>query len=187
MARAVDSPRVINIGDLRDLAARRLPKAAFDYVDGGAEAEATLRENCRIFDDVTLRPRNAVATPGCELGVSVLGSQLKLPLLLGPVGSSRLFYPRGEEAAARAAGAAGTVYVLSTLSGCGLEDVKAASSGPVWYQLYLVGGRDVASAAIERARKRRSSALARSRRWRRPERHEGARGQQPMGEGPPSR
>src|SRR5215470_435794 len=138
MARAVDSPRILNIGDLRHLAERRLPKAVFDYLDGGAEAEVTLRENCSVFDEVTLRPRNAVATPRCELGVSVLGSRLELPLLLGPVGSSRLFYPRGEEAAAHAAGGAGTVYVLSTLSGCRLEDVKAASSGPAWYQLYLV-------------------------------------------------
>ena len=77
---------------------------------------------------------------------------LELPFLLAPIGSSRLLYPRGEVLAARAAGAAGTAYVLSTLSGCRLEDVKAASRGPVWYQLYLVGGRDVARAAIARAR-----------------------------------
>jgi len=70
-----------------------------------------------------------------------------------------MFYPRGEEVAARAAGEAGTAYVLSTLSGCRLEDVKAASSGPVWYQLYLVGGRDVATAAVERARTAGFSAL----------------------------
>src|SRR5262249_15889935 len=126
---------------------------------GGAEAEVTLLENCRVFDDVTLRPRNAIATPGCELGVSVLGIQLKLPLLLGPVGSSRLFCPRGEEAAARPARAARTGYVLPTLSGWKLGGGKAGSSGPVWYQLYLVGGRDVASAAIARARKAGYSAL----------------------------
>jgi len=71
-----------------------------------------------------------------------------------------MFYPRGEEAAARAAGAAGTAYILSTLSGCRLEDVKAATNGPAWYQLYLVGGRDVASAAISRARAVGYSALA---------------------------
>ena len=159
MSRAVDSPRVLNIGDLRRLAKRRLPRAVFDYIDGGADAELTLRENCRVFDDVTFRPRNAVAIPRCDLRVSVLGSRLELPLLLGPVGSSRMFYPRGEEAAAHAAGAAGTAYVLSTLSGCRLEDVKAASSGPVWYQLYLVGGRDVGTAAIERARTAGFSAL----------------------------
>ncbi len=159
MSRAVDSPGVVNIGDLRRLAERRLPRAVFDYIDGGADAELTLRENCRVFDEVTFRPRNAVAVPRCDLRVSVLGARLELPLLLGPVGSSRMFYPRGEEAAARAAGAAGTAYALSTLSGCRLEDVKAASSGPVWYQLYLVGGREVATAAIQRARTAGFSAL----------------------------
>jgi L-lactate dehydrogenase (cytochrome) len=160
MSRAVESPRVVNIADLRLLAERRLPRPVFDYIDGGADAELTLRENCRVFDDVILRPRNAVAIPQCDLHVSVLGRRLELPFLLAPVGSSRMFYPRGEEAAERAAGAAGTAYVLSTLSGCKLEDVKAASSGPVWYQLYLVGGRDVASGAIARARAAGYSALA---------------------------
>jgi L-lactate dehydrogenase (cytochrome) len=75
-----------------------------------------------------------------------------MPLLLAPVGSSRLFYPRGEEVAAKCAGAAGTVYIQSTLSGCRLEDVAAASAGTVWYQLYLIGGRDASLAVIERAR-----------------------------------
>ena len=160
MPYAVDSPRVVNISDLRRLAERRLPRAVFDYIDGGADAELTLRENCRVYDDVILRPRNAVAIPECDLHVTVLGRRLELPFLLAPVGSSRMFYPRGEEAAARAAGAAGTAYILSTLSGCRLEDVKAASIGPVWYQLYLVGGREVAGATIERARLAGFSALA---------------------------
>ena len=127
MARAVDSPRVVNIADLRLMAERRMPRAVFDYIDGGADAEFTLRENCRVFDDVILRPRNAVAIPQCDLHVTVLGQRLELPFLLAPVGSSRMFYPRGEEAAARAAGAAGTAYILSTLSGCRLEDVKAGT------------------------------------------------------------
>ncbi len=144
--------RVVNIEDLRLAAERRLPRAVFDYIDGGADREVTLRENGQAFERVAFRPRSAVATPRCDLRTTVLGVPLALPLLLAPVGSSRLFYPRGEVAAARAAGTAGTAYILSTLSGCRLEDVKAASSGPVWYQLYLVGGRDVASAAIERAR-----------------------------------
>jgi len=155
----VDSPRVLNIGDLRRLAKRRLPRALFDYIDGGAEGEVTLGENCRVFDTVTLRPRCAVATPSCDLRTSLLGTTLDLPLLLAPLGSSRMFYPRGESVAARAAGAAGTAYILSTLSGSSLEAVKAASSGPVWYQLYLIGGRDVALAAIERARRAAISAL----------------------------
>jgi len=100
-----------------------------------------------------------VATPDCHLQTTVLGASLALPLLLAPVGSSRLFYSRGEAVAAEAAGRAGTAYILSTLSGCRLEEVRAASKGPVWYQLYLVGGRDVAKGAIERARAAGFSAL----------------------------
>ena len=157
--RSLASHRVVNIADLRRLAQRRLPRIVFDYIDGGAEAEVTLRENSRAFDAVTFRPRCAVATSTCDLRTTVLGTKLEMPLLLGPVGSTRMFYPRGEALSARAAGAAGTVYTLSTLSGSTLEEVKAASDGPVWYQLYLLGGHDVARAAIERARKAGFSAL----------------------------
>jgi isopentenyl diphosphate isomerase/L-lactate dehydrogenase-like FMN-dependent dehydrogenase len=151
MPRSVQPPRVLNIEDLRRAAKRRLPRLVFDYIDGGAEAELTLRANCRAFEAVTFRPRCAVATPACDLRTTVLGTPLSMPLILAPVGSSRLIYPRGEEVAAHAAGAAGIAYALSTLSGCRLEDVAAASKGPVWYQLYLVGGRDCALSAIERA------------------------------------
>ncbi|HXK11945.1 MAG TPA: alpha-hydroxy acid oxidase [Vicinamibacteria bacterium] len=159
MARRVTSPQVVNIEDLRRLARRRLPRVAFDYIDGGADGEVTLRENRRVFDDVLFRPRSAVATSRSDLRTAVLGTDLALPVLLAPVGSCRLFYPRGEAVAARAAGAAGTVYILSTLSGTRLEEVKAASSGPCWYQLYLCGGRDVARSTIARARAAGFSAL----------------------------
>ena len=153
------SPGVVNIADLRRLAQRRLPRIAFDYIDGGADAERTLAANCHAFDEVLLRPRGAVAAPSCDLRTDVLGTALDLPLLLAPIGSSRMFYPRGEAVAAREAGAAGTAYILSTLSGCPLEEVKAASTGPVWYQVYLAGGRDVATAAIDRARAAGFSAI----------------------------
>src|SRR5437016_3112353 len=158
-ARSVEPPRIINIEDLRSAAKRRLPRVVFDYIDGGAEDEWTLRENCHAFEEVTFRPRCAVATPPCGLRVSVLGTSLSMPLILAPVGSSRLMYPHGEEAAASAAGAAGIAYALSTLSGCRLEDVADASKGPLWYQLYLVGGRDCALSAIERAKAAGFSAL----------------------------
>ena len=153
------SPRVVNIEDLRSLARHRLPKVVFDYIDGGAEGEVTLLENRRAFDGVTFRPRHAVAVPYCDLRACVVGVDLSFPVLLAPVGYSRLMHPGGEVAAARAAGAAGTAYILSTISGHRLEDVKAASSGPVWYQLYLTGGRETAEAAIERARAVGFSAL----------------------------
>ena len=148
----MSSPRVVNIEDLRQLARRRLPKVVFDYLDGGAEGEVTLRHNRQAFDAVTFRPRHAVSLPGVDLRTTVLGHELAFPALLAPVGYSRIMHVAGEPAAARAAGAAGTAYVLSTMSGYALEDVKAASAGPVWYQLYLLGGRAVAESAIERAR-----------------------------------
>ena len=159
MARSVAAPRVVNIADLRREAKRRLPRAVFDYIDGGADAEITLAENCRAFDRPTFRPRCAVAMPTVDLKTTVLGTSISMPLVLGPVGSCRLFYPRGEEAAAHAAGEAGTIYTLSTLSGCCLEDVRKASRGPCWYQLYLCGGRDVATKTIDRARTAGFSAL----------------------------
>jgi len=150
---------VVNISDLRTRAQQRLPRVVFDYIDGGADAERTLRENCRVFDDLTFRPRGGVATPAVDLRVSLLGQAFALPFLLAPIGSSRMFFPRAEEHAARAAGSAGTGYILSTLSGCRLEDVKAATAGPAWYQVYLVGGRDVGEAAIARAKAAGYSAL----------------------------
>ena len=158
-SKSVKSPRVVNIEDLRNLARRRLPKMVFDYLDGGAEAEVTLRENCRAFERVTFRPRQAVAVPACDLRTRVLGIDVSFPALLAPVGYSRLMHPGGEVAAARAAGAAGTAYILSTISGHRLEDVKAGSSGAVCYQLYLLGGREAAEGAIERARAAGYSAL----------------------------
>jgi len=149
----------VNIADLRQAAKRRLPRVVFDYIDGAAEAEVTLRENCRAFEDILFRPRSAVATPSCDLSTTVLGTKIDLPLLLAPVGSSRTFWPRGEEVAAREAGEAGTTYILSTLSGCHVSNVRKASRGQVWFQLYLVGGRDVALGGIERAKAAGCSAL----------------------------
>ena len=152
MSRRVAPPHVLNIEDLRRQARRRMPRVVFDYIDGGAEREVTLKENCRAYDDVLLRPRSAVATRQVDLATTVLGTTIDLPFMLAPVGSSRLFWPRGEEEAARAAGEAGTGYILSTLSGSRLEDVRAATRGPAWYQLYLVGGRNVALSTIARAK-----------------------------------
>lgn len=151
--------RVINIEDLRRLAHRRLPRAVFDYLDGGAEDENTLRENCRAFQDITFRPRSAVAVKECNLGVRVLGQELSFPAMLAPVGYSRLMHPGGEVAAAKAAGQGGTGYILSTISGHKLEAVKTATKGPAWYQLYLLGGREAAEAGIDRARRAGYSAL----------------------------
>ena len=144
--------QAVNIADLRRMAQRRLPPVVFDYIDGGAEDEITLRANERAFADVTFRPRQCVQTPNPDLRTTVLGTTFDVPFLLAPLGFCRMFYPRGESVAAREAHAAGTAYILSTFSGQRLEDVRADTNGPLWYQLYVPGGRAVAEAAIARAR-----------------------------------
>jgi L-lactate dehydrogenase (cytochrome) len=152
-------PTVVNIDDLRKMAKRRLPRVVFDYLDGGADSEITLRENCRVFDDINFRPRWAVAVPECDIRTRVLSFDLSFPAILAPVGYSRMMHRGGEVAAAAAAGDAGTIYTLSTISGHPLENVRAATKGPAWYQLYLVGGRAVAEHTIDRAKKAGFNAL----------------------------
>jgi L-lactate dehydrogenase (cytochrome) len=152
LARSVAFPRVINIHDFRRLARQRLPAVVFAYIDGGAEDEVTLRENVAAFGDITFRPRQCVAVPSCDLRTTVLGQTFDLPFLLAPVGFCRMFYPQGELHAARAANEAGTAYILSTFSGTRLEDVRAGTSGPLWFQLYVPGGREVAEATMARAK-----------------------------------
>jgi isopentenyl diphosphate isomerase/L-lactate dehydrogenase-like FMN-dependent dehydrogenase len=141
----------VNIEDLRKLAERRLPRAVFDYLDGGAESERSLRENQLAFESILFRPRNAVAVPNCDLRVKVLAAELSFPAILAPIGYSRLIHPQGECASSAGAGKAGTAYILSTISGHRLEDVRAASKGPLWYQLYLLGGRAAAEPTLQRA------------------------------------
>jgi L-lactate dehydrogenase (cytochrome) len=143
---------VLNIADLRRLAKRRLPRVVFDYIDGGADAEVTLRDNVKAYEELTFRPRGAVAIPACDLKTTILGAHLELPFVLAPIGSSRMFYPNGEVLAARAAGKAGTGYILSTLSGTPMEQVRAATSGPAWYQVYLCGGREASIKMLKRAK-----------------------------------
>jgi L-lactate dehydrogenase (cytochrome) len=159
VSRILNSSQVVNIEDLRRIARDRLPRAVFDYLDGGAEGEITLTENCRAFRDVTFRPRGAVAIGDCNLKTTVLGHEISFPAMCAPVGYSRMMHPGGEVVAARAAGEAGTGYILSTISGHKMEDVRAASKGPVFYQLYLMGGRAAAEGALDRARRVGFSAL----------------------------
>ena len=142
------------------MAKKRLPKAVFDYIDGGADGEVTLRENTRAFEEVVFRPRNAVSVKNCDLRTNVLGCELSFPLILAPLGFTRLFHPEGERGAAQAAGAAGIAYCLSSFSGYHVDELRKVTKGPLWYQLYLAGGRDVVEASLERAQKAGFSVLA---------------------------
>ncbi len=146
--------RAVNIEDLRRLAKRRLPRVVFDYIDGGSGAEVhDARELRAPSRRMTFRARNAVARMECRLQTTVLGdADSSCRFYSRRSAAAAMFFPRGECVAAAEAGKAGTIYTLSTLSGCALEDVKAAATGPVWYQLYLLGGRDAAVGAIARAR-----------------------------------
>lgn len=152
-------PGIASIEDLRRAARRRLPKMVFDYIDGGADEERTMRANMEAFGEITWRPKGAVRLETVETRTTVLSQELAFPVILAPVGSSRMFWPEGEAAAARAAGKAGIIYTLSTLSGTRLEEVRAASTGACWYQLYLCGGREVAESALARAQAAGYSAL----------------------------
>ncbi len=146
------SPRIINIADLRAAARARLPNVVFDYLDGAAEKETTLRDNEAAFDEVFFRPRLALKIPKVDLSTRVLGVDVALPLLLAPIGLSRMMHPRGELAAAAGAARAGTGYILSTVSGYPLEAVIGENQNS-FFQLYLMGGREVSERTIARAKK----------------------------------
>ena len=132
----------------------------FDYVDGGAEGEVTLRDNRRSWDEVLFRPHNATHIPKPDLRTNVLGFDLALPLLLGPIGFTRLINSQGERAVAQAAGAEGVGFCMSSFSGWPGEEVAKAANAPLWYQLYLAGGRDVCEATLARVWKAGFRALA---------------------------
>ena len=143
---------IVNIEDLRKIARRRLPRALFDYVDGGAEDEYTLRANRLDFQRYTFSPRVLVDVSDRDQSTTVLGERLATPLILAPTGFTGVLAPRGEILAARAAAKKGAVFTLSTMSICSLEEVARAALGPLWFQLYVWRDREVTRSLVERAR-----------------------------------
>lgn len=139
------------IGDYRELARRRLPRQLFDYIDGGAYEESTLSANVTDLESVTLRQRVMRDVSERGQAVRVLGQDLAMPVILGPVGLAGMFSPRAEVHAARAAGAAGVPFVESTVSICSLEEVAAATERPPWFQLYVMRDRSFAADLMARA------------------------------------
>lgn len=144
--------RAINIDDLRATARRKLPRMLFDFIEGGAEDESTIRANRRAFDAVYLRPRVLVDVASRSLRTVVAGQDIELPVLLAPAGLARIAGRGGESAAARAAAAAGTVSVVSTASSVSLEEIAASTDRPQWFQLYPWGNRDEVTTMIGRAK-----------------------------------
>jgi L-lactate dehydrogenase (cytochrome) len=148
----IDPQRLFSVEEARRFARRRLPGVVFDYVDGAAGDEITVRANRQAFHELALRQ----ATPGTDgrpsIATTVLGTPVELPVLLGPCGLVSLVHPGGALASARAAAAQGTISVLSTVAGTPLEPVAAGAPGPKWFQVYAPGGVDEATALAERAR-----------------------------------
>ncbi len=145
--------RIKTVADARRLAHRRLPGPVWDYIEGGAGAETTLRANIDAYELVQFLPRvGAVTGDAPDLSTSVLGTSVSMPLLLGPVGFTRMMDPAGDLAAVGAAGAAGTLATLSSMSGHTIAEVAAAATGPAWFQLYFLGGRTGAEQLVDRAK-----------------------------------
>jgi L-lactate dehydrogenase (cytochrome) len=143
---------VVNIEDLRRLARKRLPRSIFDFLDGGSYDEVTLRANRADLDRLRFRPRVLVDVSQRSLATRVFGAEQAMPIVLAPLGLAGLFARRGEIQAARAAERCGTPFCLSTASICSIEEVRAATQKPFWFQLYMHKNRDHARRLIERAR-----------------------------------
>ena len=148
---ASEIDRCVNVADFEALARRRMEPAYFDYFAGGAEDERTLGRNREGFDRFAFLPHVLVDVSRVETATRVLDTQVSMPILLAPTAYHRLADPEGEIASARAAGAAGTLMVASTLSTRTLEEIAAAASGPLWFQLYVYRDRALTERLTRRA------------------------------------
>jgi L-lactate dehydrogenase (cytochrome) len=148
-----------SVEDLRRIARRRLPGGVFDYIDGAAEDELTLRANQEALGRIGFRPRVLRGLPNVEASTTLLGQALPYPLVLAPTGFTRIADPEGELAVARAAARAGLVYTLSTLSTRSIEEVRSVSGGRLWFQVYAWRDRGLVREMVERAAAARYEAL----------------------------
>ena len=148
-----------SIGDLRELARRRIPRAMFDYADGGSYEERTLRRNAADLDALSFRQRVMVDVADIRLATTLLGGGVSMPLAIAPTGLAGFFHADGEILGARAAAAFGIPFCLSTMSICSIEDVRAATSQPFWFQQYLMRDRGFNQELIDRAGAAQCSAL----------------------------
>jgi (S)-mandelate dehydrogenase len=147
-----DLSRAYSIEDLRRLAKRRLPRAVFDFFDGGAEDEVTLRDNRAAFERVRLLPRVLVDVAAVDLRAELLGREAALPLAIGPTGGISAGRPGAELMLARAAKVAGVPFTLATPAAFTIEQVASEVGGRLWFQLYAVRNREFRERLVERAR-----------------------------------
>jgi L-lactate dehydrogenase (cytochrome) len=151
--------KYLTIEDLMQAAKRRVPKQFFDYADSGAWTEQTYRANTADFEKITLRQRVAVNLENRNLGSTMLGQPVSMPVAIAPVGSTGMQAPDGEIKAAKAAEKFGIPFTLSTMSICSIEDVAENTTKPFWFQLYVMRDRPFVERMIDRAKAAKCSAL----------------------------
>lgn len=138
--------------DYRRLAEKRLPRFLFDYIDGGANDELTMRANLADFASVRLRQRVMRDVSGVDTSTMLAGRRVTMPLALAPVGMAGMFSRRGEVTGHRVASQAGVPFSLSTLGVCTMDELRTASPAPFWFQLYMMRDRNVVERLLDRAR-----------------------------------
>jgi L-lactate dehydrogenase (cytochrome) len=150
MKRAIEKAQ--NISDIRAIAKRRAYKMVFDYIDGGADDEKTLRHNSAAFDEYRLAYKVLTGVDNIDTSTTLLGTKIDVPFFCSPSAGNRLFHTEGERAVAKAADNIGTIYSLSTLSSVSIEDIANLTSGPKWFQLYVWKDRTLVKEMITRAK-----------------------------------
>ncbi|MBJ7490570.1 MAG: alpha-hydroxy-acid oxidizing protein, partial [Ilumatobacteraceae bacterium] len=143
--------RAANIADLRLIAKSRLPHGIFDYIDGAAEDEITMRRNTAAFQQYEFVPRVLRNVADIDTSTSFLGRTLESPLLFSPTGFTRIAHSQGELSVARVAARHGLPYCLSTLSTRSIEEVAVVSNGPKWFQVYVWRDRELVKDMLARA------------------------------------
>ena len=147
----MDKRDLVSVFDYEAAARAVLPRIAYDYYRSGANDEITLHENHAAYERIQLKPRVLIDTSIRDLTTTVLGQTVSMPILVAPTAFHRMAHPEGEVATARAAGQAGTIMMLSTLSTSSIEEVMPEATGPVWFQLYVYKDREATLSLVERA------------------------------------
>ncbi|KAK1678821.1 hypothetical protein QYE76_039669 [Lolium multiflorum] len=149
--REMENNLPVNIHEYQELAKKALPKMHYDYINGGAEDEHTLRDNIAAYGRILLRPRVLVDVSNINMSTSLLGYDMPSPIIVAPTGSHKLANPEGEVATARAAASCNSIMVLSFSSSCRIEEVASSCSAIRFYQLYVFKNRDVSATLVRRA------------------------------------
>jgi L-lactate dehydrogenase (cytochrome) len=144
--------RYINISDFRKVAQKKIPKMAFDYIDGGADDEVTMARSSSAFDHYALCPAVLNDVSDIDLSTTVMGTKIDMPLIISPTAQARIFHHTGERSLAKAAAKFGTIYTLSSISSVSIEDTAKAAGGPKWFQIYVMNDRQILRDYIQKCK-----------------------------------